>query len=383
MKKQVLLFSCLAACLAVASCTGKKNGEPVLTRSGLNPQNYVTEVDGKQSALFTITNSRGMEVCMTSYGARIVSILVPDRKGEMQNVSFSLGNVKGYFPGGGADSFGASVGRYANRIGKASFQIDGTDYKLSVNDNGNTLHGGVKGWLAKVYDAEQLNDSTIAFSIVSPDGDQGFPGTVTAKVTYQLNADNAIDINYEAITDKKTVINMTNHAYFNLSGNPLVPILNHRLYINADSFTPTDDQLIPTGEIRPVEGTPMDFTVEKPIGQDISSDYEPIQFAGGYDHNWVLNTKGDDTMLAARLCSEESGITLEVYTNEPGIQIYTGNFLDGKVISKDGVPYQHRTGVCLETQHFPDSPNHPEWPSVILEPGQTYHSHCVYRFGVK
>ena len=280
--------------------------------------------------------------------------------------------------------FGASIGRYANRINKGVIVMDGETIQLPQNNFGHCLHGGPKGWQYQVYEANQLNDSTMTLTMKSPDGDANFPGNVTATVTYALTRDNAIDINYEATTDKKTVINMTNHSYFNLSGNPANPATDHILYVNADSITPVDSTFMTTGEMMAVTETPFDFNTPKTIAPDVTNfENEQIKFGNGFDHNWVLNTKGDINQLAAKLTSPTSGITLEVYTNEPGIQVYTGNFLDGTVKGKKGITYPQRASVCLETQHYPDSPNKSQWPSVILEPGQTYHSQCIFKFGVE
>lgn len=245
------------------------------------------------------------------------------------------------------------------------------------------MHGGPQGWQYQVYDANIIDNTTLESTRLSPDGDENFPGNVTAKVTFKLSDDNALDIKYSATTDKKTIINMTNHSYFNLSGDPSQPATDHILYVNADNYTPVDSTFMTTGEIIPVKDTPMDFITPKAIGQDITKyDFVQLKNGNGYDHNWVLNTNGDITKPAARLTSPQSGITLEVYTNEPGIQVYTGNFLDGSIQGKKGITYNQRASVCLETQHYPDSPNKPQWPSVILEPGQTYNSECIFKFSI-
>jgi aldose 1-epimerase len=347
--------------------------------SGLAPKNFQAEINGAATNLYVLKNKAGVEVCITNFGARIVSVMVPDRNGELKDVVLGFDNITDYTKID--NNFGAAIGRYANRIKDGRFVIDGNTVQLPQNNNGHTLHGGPDGWDDRVYEAKPVNDTSIEMALVSPDGDANFPGNVTAKIIYTLTEDNAIDIRYEATTDKKTIINMTNHSYFNLSGNPEVPIMNDILYVNADRFTPMDATSIPTGEILSVGGTPMDFTIPKVIGADIDKyDYAQLKNGKGYDHNWVLNTEGDVTQLAASLTSPLTGITLEVYTNEPGIQVYTGNFLNGTVKGKKGIVYQQRTAVCLETQHYPDSPNKPDWPSVILEPGQTYHSQCIYKF---
>ncbi|KAA6338992.1 Aldose 1-epimerase [termite gut metagenome] len=363
----------------IALLTGSCGDKPELTLSGLDPKDFQAEVNGAATNLYVLKNKAGMEVCITNFGARIVSIMVPDANGELKDVALGFDNVTDYVEID--NNFGAAIGRYANRIKEGRFVLDGNTIQLPQNNNGHTLHGGPDGWDKRVCEAKPLTDTSIEMALVSPDGDANFPGKVTAKIIYTLTEDNAIDIRYEATTDKKTIINMTNHSYFNLSGNPEAPVINDILYVNADRFTPMDDTSIPTGEILPVAGTPLDFTTPKVIGEGIDKyDYIQVKNGRGYDHNWVLNTGGDVTQLAARLTSPATGITLEVYTNEPGIQVYTGNFLDGTVKGKKGIVYQQRTAICLETQHYPDSPNKPDWPSVILEPGQTYHSQCIYKF---
>ena len=362
------------------SCANNKSDEQ-LTASNLDPRNFVTEVDGKPVALYTLVNGSGMEACITNFGGRIVSLMVPDRDGVMRDVVLGFDNIADYLPENNDSNFGAIIGRYGNRINQGRMVVDGDTVQLPQNNYGHCLHGGPTGWHYKVFDAEQPNDTTLVLTLVSPDGDNNFPGTVNAQVTYTLTSDNAIDIAYEAVTDKPTVINLTNHSYFNLNSDHNQPVTNHVLWLNADNFTPTDSTFMTTGEILAVAGTPMDFTVAKTIGQDINADYEPVKFGLGYDHNWVLNTTGNDSVAAARLMSPETGITLEVYTDEPGVQVYTGNFLDSTVTGKGGVAYPYRGAICLETQHYPDSPNKPEWPSVVVRPAETYTSHCVYKFG--
>lgn len=378
--KLVAVVAVSALCLGACS-TGTQ--QPVLTKSGLNPENFAREYDGKKTALYTLSNANGMEVCVTNFGGRIVSIMAPDRDGNLRDVVLGLDSVAAYFPENNLTDFGASIGRYANRINQGRIVLDGDTIQLPQNNFGHCLHGGPTGWQYKVYDASQPNDSTVVLTLQSPDGDNNFPGNVTATVTYTLTADNAIDIDYKAETDKKTVVNMTNHSYFNLSGNPDNQITDNILYINAADFTPVDSTYMTTGEILPVKDTPMDFTTPKAVGQDIAVDFEQLRNGNGYDHNWVLSTGGDINVPAATLVSPESGIKLTVYTDEPGIQVYSGNFLDGTVTGKQGKIYNQRTGICLETQHYPDSPNKPEWPSVVLEPGQTYTSHCIFKFDVE
>ena len=369
----------LLASVILLSCS---QSEEHLTESGLDPKAFLSVTQqGDSTALFVLNNNNGMEVCVTNFGARIVSVLVPDRDGIMRDVVLGFDNIKDYQ--NVKSDFGASIGRYANRINQGRITIDGEIIQLPQNNYGHCLHGGPNGWQYKVYKPVEVTRNSISFSLFSPDGDENFPGNVNAKVSYTLTDDNAIRIEYSATTDAKTVINMTNHSYFNLSGNPSNPAIDHILYINASNFTPVDSTFMTTGEIASVEGTPMDFTTPKAIGRDIESPYQQLRNGKGYDHNWVLDTKGNVNELAAKLSCPSTGIAVEVYTNEPGIQIYTGNFLKGNVVGKNGVAYPCRASVCLETQHFPDSPNKPQWPSVLLEPGQKYYSECIYKFVVE
>ena len=369
----------LLASVILLSCS---QSEEHLTESGLDPKAFLSVTQqGDSTALFVLNNNNGMEVCVTNFGARIVSVLVPDRDGIMRDVVLGFDNIKDYQ--NVKSDFGASIGRYANRINQGNITIDGETIQLPQNNYGHCLHGGPNGWQYKVYKPVEVTRNSISFSLFSPDGDENFPGNVNAKVSYTLTDDNAIRIQYSATADAKTVINMTNHSYFNLSGNPSNPAIDHILYINASNFTPVDSTFMTTGEIASVEGTPMDFTTHKAIGQDIENPYQQLRNGKGYDHNWVLDTKGNVNELAAKLSCPSTGIAVEVYTNEPGIQIYTGNFLKGNVVGKNGVAYPCRASVCLETQHFPDSPNKPQWPSVLLEPGQKYYSECIYKFVVE
>lgn len=372
-----LLSGCLAfVCIYhFCACTQSTSS----TVSGLYPKNFKAEKHGQKTGLYILKNDQGMEVCVTNYGGRVVSIMVPDNEGVLRDVVLGFDNVTDYM--NIPSDFGASIGRFANRIAQGRFTLDGTVYELPKNNFGHCLHGGPNGWQYKIYDVEKVTDNSITLVMHSPDGDESFPGTLTVKVTYCVTSEDALDIEYHATTDQPTVINMTNHSYFNLSGNPANKILDHVLYVNAECFTPVGRTLIPTGEMVPVAGTPMDFTVPKAIGADIdNTEYEQIRFGNGYDHNWVLDTGGDRGIVAATLFSPESGIKMDVYTNEPGIQVYSGNFLNGTVAGKQGIIYQQRAAICLETQHYPDSPNRPEWPTVVLRPGETYESHCTYKF---
>lgn len=319
---------------------------------------------------------------------RRVREMVPDRNGKMQDVVLGYDNIAQYADREhfGSD-FGAAIGRYANRINQGRITIDGKTIQLPQNNYGHCLHGGPTGWQYKVYDGRQLNDSTLQMCIFSPDGDNGFPGNVNATVTYTLTSDNSIDIRYEATSSKKTFINMTNHSYFNLNGDPSHDGENQMLYINANRYTPTDTTYMTTGEELSVAGTPMDFRRLTPLSRDINNkQFDMTRNASGFDHNWCLNTwrkgKGNDKLIAASLYSPATGIRMDVYTNEPGIQVYTGNFLDASFTAKHGYRYPRHLAVCLETQHYPDSPNKPQWPSALLEPGKKYTSHCRYHFSI-
>ena len=375
--KTKLLIAGLAA-LMLTAC-----GPSNLTNSGLCPDNFKSgTTDDDATALYVLTNANGMEVCITNFGARIVSVLAPDKDGALRDVVLGFDSIQDYR--NIKSDFGASIGRYANRINQGKITIDGKEIQLPQSNYMHCLHGGPNGWQYKVNRATNVTPNEIELTLNSPDGDENFPGNVTAKVTYTLTDENAIDIKFQATTDAKTIINMTNHSYFNLSGDPSVPAIDHLLYINASNYTPVDSTFMTLGTIEPVEGTPMDFTKPKAIGEEIDNfEFEQLKNGKGYDHNWVLDTKGDITQLAAKLVCPSSGIGVEVYTNEPGIQVYTGNFLNGTVTGKGGIVYNHRASVCLETQHYPDSPNKPQWPSVILEPGQSYFSECIYKFTVE
>lgn len=392
--KTALLGVATAALLA--SCCCKKDAKAELA-SGLNPADFESTIDGKQTALYTLRNANGMEVDITNFGGRVVSIMVPDRDGNLKDVVLGYDNVAQYADSENSPSdYGASIGRYANRISKHSFTIGEETYELVANDGDNCLHGGPTGWQYQVYDAEQVDDQTIRLTIVSPDGDNGFPGEVTAITTYRLTDDNVLDITWEATTTKETVINQTNHCYFNLNGDPSRVGTNMELYVNADCFTPSDIYYIPTGELQAVDGTPFDFRQPKALAEVVNdTTFEQIKNATGVDHNFCLNTydhstgKGDDTQVAASLYSPETGILLEVFTNEPGIQVYTGNFQgvgrDADILRKHGIKYPKHVSVCLESQKYPDSPNKAGegWPSANLKPGEKYFSHCAYKFSIR
>lgn len=379
MKKNILIILAAAAFM-MAACAPKQ----ALTVSGLNLADFDDTRDGIPVALYTLTNASGMEVCITNFGGRIVSISVPDRDSIMRDVVLGFDRIADYYPENNNSNFGAVIGRYGNRINQGRITIDGQTYQLPQNNYGHCLHGGPDGWHYKTFKVMAADGSHLKLRLDSPDGDAGFPGAVTAFVTYTLTDDNALELAYEATCDAPTVINMTNHSYFNLSGDPEGhAITEDELMIAASGFTPVDSTFMTTGEIAPVEGTPFDFRTAKLIGADIEADNEQLRNGHGYDHNWVLDTEGDETRLAAELYCPATGIDMKVYTCEPGLQVYVGNFLDGSVTGKKGVAYAFRHAICMETQHYPDSPNKPQWPSVVLRPGETYKSKCIYAFSVK
>ncbi len=345
-------------------------------------KNFQQTIDGKQTDLYVLKNG-DMQVAVTNYGARVVSIIVPDENGKPTDVCVGFDNVEDYTKGGDT-YFGAIVGRYGNRIAKGKFKLNGQEYTLPVNNAPNSLHGGDKGFSRVVWDAQQQNDSTLQLTYVSKDGEEGYPGNLTAKVTYTVLSNDALKIDYEATTDKPTVVNLTNHTYFNLNGQGSGTILNHMVMINADKYTPVDSTLIPTGKLEPVKGTPFDFTKPTEIGagaDDTSN--EQINFGHGYDHNFVLNTKGDLNNKAAEVEGDASGIVMDVYTREPGLQFYIGNFMNASHIIKGAKKDEFRTAFCMETQHYPDSPNQPNFPSTVLKPGQQYQTTTIYKFSTK
>ena len=365
------------AALLMAACTPKAEKA---TDSGLLQSNFRTEVDGKKTDLYILRNKNNMEVCITNFGGRIVSVMVPDKDGQMRDVVLGFDSIQDYISK--PSDFGASIGRYANRINQGKFTLDGVEYQLPRNNYGHCLHGGPQGFQYRVYDAVQLNPQELQLTYVAKDGEEGFPGNITCKVLMKLTDDNAIDIQYEAETDKPTIVNMTNHSYFNLDGDA-GSNAEHLLTIDADYYTPVDSTFMTTGEIVPVEDTPMDFRTPMPVGERINDfDFVQLKNGNGYDHNWVLNAKGDINRRAASLKSQKTGIVLDVYTNEPGVQVYAGNFLDGSLSGKKGITYNQRASVCLETQKYPDTPNKPEWPSAVLRPGEKYMSQCIFKFSV-
>ena len=353
-------------------------------KPGVQQQDFGTR-DGRPVILYTLTNSHGVEVRAMNYGGIILSLRVPDRKGQLADIVLGHDKLEGYIPN--LPYLGAIVGRYANRIANGTFTLDGKTYNLPKNDGPNTLHGGVTRTFDKVvWDSKPFEGKNgVAFSYLSKDGEEGFPGNLKVTVTYTLTDGNAIIIDYQATSDKSTPINVSQHSYFNLKGAGNGDILDHEIMINADKFTPVDKNLIPTGELRPVKGTPLDFTTSTRIGARIDDNYEQLVLGHGYDHNFVLNDnpKQNGLVLAARVHEPTTGRNLEVWTTQPGVQFYTGNFLDGSVTGKEGHVYQRRYGFCLETQHFPDSPNHPDFPSTILRPGEKFHQTTVFKFTAK
>lgn len=390
--KSNLLLILAAGVVGLSACTNNSNKTTTsnadsdsVSKTVMIPDssNFTATVNGKQTGLYVLKNKNNVQVAITNYGGRIVSILVPDKDGKIVDIALGYDKVAGYEQEN-EPYFGALIGRYGNRIGKATFTLEGKTYNLPANDHGQSLHGGPKGFHAQVWDAKKVNDYTLELSRVSADGEEGYPGNLSVKVVYTLTDDNAIKMDYTATTDKTTVVNLTNHCYFNLNGEGNGDINDHILMINASKFTPVDSTLIPTGELKAVAGTPFDFTKPTAIGDRVNADDEQLKMGKGYDHNWVLTDGSTNLKQAAKVVGPKTGITLEVLTTEPGIQFYGGNFLDGKLKDcKGGNPYQHRTGFCLETQHFPDSPNKPNFPSTTLKPGQTYKTTTLYKLGVQ
>ncbi len=344
---------------------------------------FTDTIDGKPTDLYILKNSTGTTLAITNYGGRFVSLLVHDKNGKLQDVVVGFKTLQEYI-NSTEPYFGATIGRVGNRIANGKFSIDGKEYTLFTNNGPNTLHGGKKGFQAVVWDAQQPNDSTLVLSYLSKDGEEGFPGNLKIKVTYGLNQRNQVTMDYEATTDKKTVVNLTNHAFFNLNGEGSGTINNHLLQINADAYTPVDATLIPTGKIEPVAGTPFDFTKSMSIGSRLdTTGNTQLRYGKGYDHNFVLrSTASGGLHTAATIVGDQSGIVMEVATTEPGLQFYGGNFMQSQNTFKGGSKDDFRTAFCLETQHFPDAPNQPSFPGIFLEPGNTYNSSSVYKFSV-
>ena len=343
------------------------------------------EVEGQPVDLYTLTNANGLVMTVTNYGGIVVSLTVPDKAGNLGDIVLGFSTVADYVKN--SPYYGCIVGRYGNRIGKAKFSLDGQEYTLAANNGENSLHGGVKGFDKVIWAAKEVktdNAVGVELKYLSKDMEEGFPGNLDATVTYWLTNDNEFKIEYAATTDKPTVVNLTHHSYFNLAGEGSGDILGHELTINADTYTPVDQGLIPTGKLEPVEGTPMDFRTATAVGARIDADFEQLKFGKGYDHNWVLNRKSaGDMELAATVFEPKSGRVMEVLTTEPGLQFYAGNFLDDSRTGKSGKVNGFRTGLCLETQHYPDSPNKPDFPTVVLKPGETYKTSTIYKFSTK
>jgi len=384
MKRYLALLIALGVTLATgcSTCCCKSSGDKAMT---IQQEPFGTTKDGKPVTLYTLRNKNGVEAKITNYGGIVVSLTAPDRNGQFADIVLGYDNLAGYLKE--TPYFGCLVGRYGNRIAKGKFTLDGKTYTLATNNGPNALHGGLVGfdkvlWKARPF--ESANGPALELTYLSKDGEEGYPGNLLVKAVYTLTADNGLRLDYTATTDKPTVVNLTQHSYFNLAGQGNGDILGHVVVINANAFTPVDSTLIPTGEIRPVKGTPFDFTTPHTIGERIHVADEQLKFGGGYDHNWVLN-KGFEKQLslAATVTEPNSGRVLEVWTTEPGLQFYCGNFLDGTITGKGGKVYKHRYGFCMEPQHYPDSPNQPLFPSTVLRPGETYTHTMIYKLAVK
>ena len=379
----VFFTLCLFACNETASDQTTASSDSSLDKS--TPQmpdkkSFVATIDGKPTDLYILRNHNGMEAAITNYGGRLVSLSVPDKDGKLTNVVVGFNSVQDYEKST-EPYFGATIGRFGNRIAKGKFTLDGKAYTLFTNNGANTLHGGKKGFQAVVWEAKQLNDSTLELSYLSKDMEEGYPGNLTVKVTYSLTADNGFKCDYEATTDKNTVVNLTNHAFFNLNGEGSGSILNHKVRIFADKYTPVDSTLIPTGKLAPVAGTPFDFTQATTIGARIEEENDQLKNGKGYDHNYVLSGPKENGMNhAATVTGDQSGIVMEVFTEEPGLQFYSGNFMQGKNTFSNGSKDEFRTAFAMETQHFPDSPNQPSFPSTVLKPGDVYKTITLYKF---
>lgn len=381
MKKPFLKALPLATlCLALAfSACNPTNDKGTASSTPQDSLKYNTTIDGKAVKLYTLKNKQGASVSISNFGGRVVSLLVPDKNNKLTDVVLGYDSI-GAYRKKGEPFFGALIGRYGNRIAKGKFTLEGKEYQLQLNDGVNTLHGGTDGFFGKVWDAKQLDSTKLELTYVSKDGEAGYPGKLDVKVIYTLTEDNSLQIDYEATTDKTTIVNLTNHAYFNLNGEGDSTILDHELMIDANAYTPVDSTLIPTGKLQPVAGTAFDFNKAKLVGQQIGDNDEQLKFGKGYDHNFAL-THHDGKTPVAVVKSTKTGIVLSVITTEPGLQFYSGNFLTGAdKDGKGGKSYPHRSAFCLETQHFPDAPNHPNFASTVLKPGETYKTSTTYKF---
>jgi len=382
----VMLLCSSVACKHSKTKQGLVDKASELESAGvfLDPAGFQKTINGKETGLYKLSNANGMEVYVTNFGAVIVAILAPDRDGNMDDIALGYNEVERYGMAGDPN-FGAVVGRFGNRIDGGKFSLDGKTYDLPINEdnNNNQLHGGKKGFGELVWDVVGVSDNSITLGLKSPDGDMGYPGTLDVMVEYVLTDENELEVGYRAVTDAPTVINLTQHTYFNLLGEGKGNILDHELMMKADHFIPIDERSIPTGEIAPVEGTPMDFTSPAKIGSRVNENFEQLVVGNGYDHCWVIKKEKDGLELCATVYCEETGRFMEVLTTEPGVQLYIGNFLNGSQVGKSGVAYEKRSGLCLETQHYPDSPNQPDFPSTVLRPDEEYFSLTVFKFSVK
>ncbi|WP_412468521.1 aldose epimerase family protein [Pedobacter sp. KLB.chiD] len=388
MKARLLMSLSALAAIGFASCqsgTQKSSTADTLKSKSVSvvklaADSFKKEIDGKKTALYTLKNKNGAEAIFTNYGGRLVSLLMPDKTGKIVDVVVGFKSI-GDYEKSTEPYFGATIGRFGNRIAKGKFTLEGKTYSLFTNNGQNTLHGGKKGYQYVVWDGSQPNANTLVLHYLSKDGDENFPGNLAIKVTYTLTDDNELKMDYEAKTDQTTVVNLTNHAFFNLNGDGSGEILNHEVKIYADEYTPVDSTLIPTGKIEKVEGTPFDFTKATTIGARINDKNQQLTFGKGYDHNYVLNkTKGMGMFHAATVKGDQSGIIMDIYTQEPGLQFYSGNFMQSKNTFKSGAKDDFRTAIAMETQHFPDSPNQPAFPSTVLKPGQVYKTSSIYKF---
>jgi len=381
--KKLIFFTIIAALI---SCNGKQQ-ETVNNESGITllPDSaFETIMDSKNISLYTLTSGNGITMQVSNFGGRVMSLWVPDKNGKYEDIVFGHENIGKYINYTGERCLGPVVGRFANRIAKGQFEIDGVKYQLPVNNNGQTLHGGPNGFDMKVWDVDSVSQNAIYLSYVSPDGEEGFPGTVNVKMVYTLTSDNEFKITYEATTDQPTHVNLSHHSFFNLKGGANGTITDHLLTINASAFTPVDSVLIPTGEIMPVAGTPFDFRQPVAIGERINEENQQLKYGGGYDHNWVIDRKSEkDVEFIASLYEPVSGRMMEIFSDQPGLQFYSGNFLDGEVTGKYGKAHKYREAIALETQKFPDTPNQPRFPSTRLNPGETYTQTCIYKFSTK
>ncbi|MBD3617359.1 MAG: galactose mutarotase [Gracilimonas sp.] len=382
MKKQSNLNLCLMAIALMISGCGSEKSETKNVEIPVNQADFQSIIDGKKTDLFIVESDNGIKLAITNLGGRVVSWMVPGKDGEYADISIGFDNVEAYLEAN-EPYYGALIGRVGNRIADGKFSLDGETYTLEQNNGPNSLHGGPQGFHNVVWDAEQIDNKNLKLSYTSEDGEEGFPGTLDVEVMYSLTDENELRIEYTATTDKKTVVNLTNHTFFNLKGEAGGTINDHQLMINADRYTPVDETLIPFGEIASVEGTPFDFRELTAIGERVESDNTQLEYGMGYDHNFVLNKNEEYLTLAAKVHEPNSGRTMEILTTEPGIQFYGGNFMDGSDTGKFGKPLEFREAFCLEPQHFPDAPNQPNFPSITLEPGETYNTVSVYRFSVE